>query len=55
MSKQQQIEHMKIKPSDRRNEMHFEVQLRNRAQIFRNRKKYWRKAAKKIRPQDIDD
>lgn len=28
-----------IKPADRRNEMHFEVQQRNRAQVFADRRR----------------
>ena len=36
-----------IKAADRRNEMHFEVQQRTHAQIFRDRKKYTRKVKHK--------
>lgn len=32
-----------IKPTDARNEMHFEVQRRTHAQVFRDRTKYTRK------------
>lgn len=36
-----------IKPADARNEMHFEVQKRTRAQVFRDRTKYTRKVKHK--------
>ena len=36
-----------IKPADARNEMHFDVQLHTRAQVFRNRKAYTRKVKHK--------
>ena len=39
--------HLVIKPADARNEMHFDVQLRTRAQVFRDRKKYTRKVKHK--------
>ena len=32
-----------VKPTDSRNEMHFEVQKSTRANVFRNKKKYTRK------------
>ncbi len=35
--------HLTIKPTAKRNEMHFEVQRTTRAHIFRDRKKYTRK------------
>ena len=34
---------MKIKAQDKRNEMHFAVQLNTRAHIFRDKTKYTRK------------
>lgn len=36
-----------IKPTDTRNEMHFEVQKSTRANVFRNKKKYTRKSKHK--------
>ena len=36
-----------IKPADARNEMHFEVQRRTHAQVFRDRTKYTRKVKHK--------
>lgn len=36
-----------VKATDRRNEMHFEVQLRTHAQVFRDRTKYTRKVKHK--------
>lgn len=43
-----------IKPSDLilRNEMHFDVQRRNRAQVFKNRKKYDRNVDKRTYRKD---
>lgn len=38
---------LKIKPTDARNEMHFDVQLHTRAQVYRNRKAYTRKVKHK--------
>lgn len=38
-----------IKPTDARNEMHFEVQRRTHAQVFRDRTKYTRKVKHKKR------
>lgn len=38
-----------IKPTDARNEMHFEVQQRTRANVFRDRTKYTRKVKHKQR------
>lgn len=40
---------LKIKPTDARNEMHFEVQRRTHAQVFRDRTKYTRKVKHKKR------
>ena len=37
----------KVKAADRRNEMHFEVQLNTRAQVYRDRKAYTRKVKHK--------
>ena len=34
---------IRVKPTDTRNEMHFEVQKSTRANIFRDRTKYTRK------------
>ena len=41
------MESIKIKANDNRNEMHFEVQRRTRAQVYRDRTKYTRKAKHK--------
>lgn len=38
-----------IKATDNRNEMHFEVQLRTRAAVYPDRKKYTRKVKHKQR------
>ena len=38
---------LKIKAHDTRNELHFEVQRKTHAQVFRNRKKYTRKCKHK--------
>lgn len=40
--------HLTIKPADARNEMHFEVQKRTHAQVFRDRTKYTRKVKHKM-------
>lgn len=40
---EKQVIHIKVDQTKVRNEMHFEVQKKNRMQIFRNRKKYTRK------------
>lgn len=37
----------KVKAADRRNEMHFDVQLHTRAQVYRDRKAYTRKVKHK--------
>ena len=39
--------HLAIKAQDNRNEMHFNVQLHTRAQVYRNRKAYTRKVKHK--------
>lgn len=39
--------HLVIKAQDSRNEMHFDVQLHTRAQVYRNRKAYTRKVKHK--------
>lgn len=41
--------HLTIKPADARNEMHFEVQKRTHAQVFRDRTKYTRKIKHKCK------
>ena len=38
---------LRIKSADARNEMHFEVQQRTHAQVFRDRTKYTRKVKHK--------
>lgn len=40
---------LRIKPADARNEMHFEVQQRTHAQVFRDHTKYTRKIKHKLR------
>lgn len=40
---------LRIKPTNARNEMHFEVQQRTHAQVFRDRTKYTRKIKHKLR------
>lgn len=41
--KQKEVLHIKVDPTKLRNEMHFDVQLNTRANVFRDRTKYTRK------------
>ena len=43
MKKGKTVMTIQVKPTDTRNEMHFEVQKSTRANVFRNHKKYTRK------------
>ena len=47
MKKGKTVMTIQVKPTDTRNEMHFEVQKSTRANVFRNKKKYTRKSKHK--------
>lgn len=44
-----QVIHIKVNPTKVRNELHFEVQRKNRMNIFRDRTKYTRKVKHKAK------
>lgn len=49
MKQEKNTLHIKVDQTHVRNEMHFQHQLNNRMNIFRNRKKYTRKSKHKAK------
>lgn len=44
--------HIKVKPTKVRNEVHFNIQKKNRANVFRDRTKYTRKKKHKRKEEE---